>query len=262
MPRIHAFELEDQTWCPVVIRDAATDYLRVIQQIAKPYQSITEILIRAVVAAQANEIIDLCSGGAGSWLYILPRLQKRIPNLLVRLTDKFPNIAAFEKTSSLLGSNAIAFDVHEVDARAVPADLRGFRTMFTALHHFRPQDVQAILNDAAQRKCGFAAFECTSRSVRAFLMIFCTPLFVALLTPWIRPFRWSRLFWTYVIPAVPFLACFDGLISCLRTYTVAELTSLTKHIEIYDYHWDIGQVTNGILPLTYIVGAPTSTVTE
>ena len=54
------------------------------------------------------------------------------------------------------------------------------------------------------------------------------PIVVLLLTPAIRPFRWSRLFWTYVIPAVPALVLFDGIVSCLRIYSPEELRALEE----------------------------------
>ena len=53
-------------------------------------------------------------------------------------------------------------------------------------------------------------------------MLLLTPLAVGLATPFIRPFRWSRLFWTYVIPLVPLTCWWDGVVSQLRAYTPAE----------------------------------------
>ncbi len=49
------------------------------------------------------------------------------------------------------------------------------------------------------------------------------PLGALLVTPFIRPFRWSRLVFTYVIPVLPLLIVFDGIVSCLRVYSPDEL---------------------------------------
>ena len=78
------------------------------------------------------------------------------------------------------------------------------------------------------------------------------------MTPFIRPFRWSRLLWTYLVPLVPFAVLFDGLVSCLRTYRVEELRDLTARLEANDYDWDIGTVKNtaGPIPITYLIGVP------
>jgi hypothetical protein len=42
----------------------------------------------------------------------------------------------------------------------------GIRTMFTALHHFRPPQARGILEDAARKGSGIAVFEPLSRSPR------------------------------------------------------------------------------------------------
>ena len=68
------------------------------------------------------------------------------------------------------------------------------------------------------------------------------PLVLIVVTPLIRPFRWSRLFWTYLIPLVPVLTLFDGLVSCLRIYSVQELNQLVAGLGTNDYHWEIGTV--------------------
>ena len=39
---------------------------------------------------------------------------------------------------------------------------------------------------------------------------------VLLATPFILPFRWSRLFWTYIVPALPLVLTFDVVVSLLR----------------------------------------------
>ena len=84
------------------------------------------------------------------------------------------------------------------------------------------------------------------------------PLMVLLTTPFIRPFRWSRLLWTYLIPVVPFVSLFDGLVSNLRTYNVRELLQLTEAMDAKSFQWEIGEVKSpaGPIPITYLIGVP------
>src|SRR4029077_12135205 len=124
----------------------------------------------------------------------------------------------------------------------VPGELTGFRTIFSAFHHFRPEQACAVLADAVHKRQGVAVFEGTQRSVLALLLMLLVPLMVLLVTPFIRPFRWSRLLWTYLIPLMPLTALFDGLVSCLRTYSVEELRDLAARLETNEYDWDIGTV--------------------
>src|SRR5580704_164595 len=71
----------------------------------------------------------------------------------------------------------------------------------------------------------------------------------------IKPFRWKRLLWTYLIPLVPLMCCWDGVISQLRAYTIAELSELTQGLE--DYEWSAGNTPIDGQPghLTYLLGA-------
>jgi hypothetical protein len=72
------------------------------------------------------------------------------------------------------------------------------------------------------------------------------------------PLRWSRLLWTYLIPVIPFVLFFDGLISCLRAYSLGELQEMTSGLEGGGYRWEIGEKTGGLLPvrITYLIGCP------
>ena len=57
---------------------------------------------------------------------------------------------------------------------------------------------------------------------------------------------------------MPLIALFDGLVSCLRTYSVGELRDLTARLDTNDYHWGIGTVKSkaGPIPITYLIGVP------
>ena len=234
-----------------------TDFLRFLMETFAPYRGAAPLLARALRSAGDTHIIDLCSGGGGPWLDLVRRIPAAggpVPHVL--LTDWFPNRAAFARLQEM-SSAAIAGDADPVSATAVPARLAGFRTLFTALHHFPPAEAHAILADAVRARQGIAVFEVTRRTPFALLGILFFPLLVLLFTPFIRPFRWSRLFWTYLVPLVPLAVWFDGTVSCLRTYTPEELDALVADLQ-EGYEWGIGTVRSAPLPsrVTYLVGLP------
>ena len=74
-----------------------------------------------------------------------------------------------------------------------------------------------------------------------------------------RPFHWSRLLFTFIIPIIPFALLFDGFISCLRAYSQQELHALVEGLSTNTYQWQIGEDRSGLLPVTYLIGSPTST---
>src|SRR5208282_18078 len=202
-------------------------------------------------------VLDLCSGAAGPWLWLHSALAERGVSVSVCLTDKYPNLEGFERASRLT-NRVISYHPQPVDPTQVPGALPGFRTMFSAFHHFRPEQACAVLADAVRNHQGIGIFEATQRRPLALLFALLSPLGVLLATPFIRPFRWSRLFWTYLLPLVPLVTLFDGVVSCLRSYSVEDLRDLTAKLGANDYHWDIGTVQSKTtpMPITYLMGVP------
>jgi hypothetical protein len=258
IPRLHLFELEDQPWFPAAVRDLATDYLHFIETKFALHRPAVGLLAEALRATGADHVIDLCSGGGGP----IPALQKALAaeGLAVRftLTDRFPNVPAFERAAAA-SDGTIAFVAEPVDARSVPEELVGFRTLFNAFHHFRPADALAVLRDAARAGQPIGVFEIPDRRLGTLVpLVLLTPLLVAVSTPFIRPFCWRRLLWTYLVPLVPLTCWWDGAVSQLRAYKPLELERLAAEVEVDGYTWRAGRVPIGSAPgrLTYLLGYP------
>ena len=256
--RIQFFEIEDLSFCPQVIRDGITDILQHSINMGKIYSRIVPLLLDALAKTQSNQIVDLCSGGGGPWPSLLPELKEKSgATVNVLLTDKYPNQKAFDRTKQLLGSN-IDCQTSSISAFDVPAQIRGFRTIFTGFHHFCPQDGRQIIEDAVRKNEGIGVFEFTSRSFLPIIFVLVmSPIGALLLAPFVRPFRWSRVLLTYVIPILPLCTLFDGFVSCLRTYSREELQALVDSLPDNDYCWEIGEIeSRKVQPLTYLIGYP------
>lgn len=141
----------------------------------------------------------------------------------------------------------------------MPADLDGVRTMFNAFHHFAPAQARAILADAVAKRRAIAVFEGIDRRLPALLALPIQVPAMLLLTPFVRPFRWSRLVFTYLVPLIPAIILFDGTVSFLRVYLEDELRELVAATPGHErFHWDIGTTRAGgaALGLTHLVGVP------
>jgi hypothetical protein len=64
------------------------------------------------------------------------------------------------------------------------------------------------------------------------------PIVVLFVTPVIRPFRWSRLLFTYVIPILPLALLWDGIVSAFRTYDQDDIRALVANFPTYDWKID------------------------
>lgn len=248
------FELHDNPHFPSFLRDMVTDGLEHTWNTLGSYQSIAPLLRRAVAESGAQQIVDLCSGGGGPWLSLVHELQNahgHSPG--VTLTDRFPNLAAFERTRAISGGR-IQFSADPVDARAVGANLPGFRTIFSSFHHFTPEATRAILADAFEKREGIGIFELAQPKARTIILCFGMPVLNWVLTPGMRPLGWRRVLWTYLLPVIPFTLWFDGILSCLRSYSLSDLRELVRGLEAPDYRWQTGEAGTGKARVAYLVG--------
>jgi hypothetical protein len=260
MRRRQLIEIHEQRWCPDSLRDAVTDTLQFLWNLVDCYEPIVPRLRRALQETGTCRVVDLCSGGGGPWRRLARNVEDedRLP-VDVCLTDKFPNLRAFEhaKRSS---HTKLAFYPAPVDATRVPSGLEGFRTLFTCFHHFPREEARAILQDAVKHGRGVGIFEVPKRDWLTILFVFFVPVMAFALVPFIRPFRWSRLLWTFPVPVGPFVLWFDGIISCLRAHTPPELLELAHGVSQNGYHWEAGVEgeRRAFVAVTYLIGYPDS----
>jgi len=267
MRRVHFIELHEQPWFPSSIRDEITDALQFGLILLNAYAPILPLLQRALASSRSLSVVDMCSGGGGPWLDLSSKLQSRLlqggaPCLHIShiwLTDKYPNRRALENAGAA-SENRITYYPHPVDAMKVPSELKGFRTMFSSFHHFSPEEARAMLQNAADAGEGVGIFEITRRGPSTIGLMFAWAAMLFVCTPWIRPFRWSRLLWTYLIPIIPLVLLFDGVVSCLRTYRPPELREIVDKLTAGEYQWEIGEHSSGSVPITYLIGYPQACV--
>jgi len=256
MGRIHLFELEDQAWFPHVIRAYMQDHLRFMGDWSgSAYQRFAEKLKAAMDRVGQRIILDLCSGGGGPIKIILRTLQAQGFVATARLTDLYPNPDAYEQLARESNGTIQGYS-SPVNAANVPQELNGFRLIANGFHHFRPQDAVAVLADAVAKQQSIAVVEMVSRSALAFFSIGVGLISVFIATPFVKPFRFSRLLFTYLIPLIPLCILWDGIVSCLRVYSPDELQALVSQLDDTTYEWDIGNLSMGPGKATYLIGTP------
>ncbi|TGE10274.1 NUDIX hydrolase [Hymenobacter fodinae] len=256
--RLQLFEFEDLPWFPRVIRAGMMDYLRFMISALGTYQPIVPLLQRALQLTHQPQIVELGAGAGGGTEGVLRALQTTgLPPARICLTDLYPQPEAWQLLARR--TPGLSFEATSVDATAVPAGLVGFRTVFSAFHHFAPPTAEAILADAVRHRAGIGVFEGAGKHwAEIGLALTVLPIAQLLITPFIRPFRWSRLFFTYLVPLIPLFTIWDGCVSILRMYPPEQLLALARRADPSGaFTWQSGKVRHWWGPqVTYLVGVP------
>jgi hypothetical protein len=241
--RLHLFEWGDQPWLPQSWREAMTGYLTLFGRVSGVYARVELLLRGALSVAPEPRFIDLCSGAGGPW----PELAPAFDEATVVLTDLYavpvaaPGLERFPDP---------------VDARHVPPQLRGVRTIFNGFHHFRPHEAREVLRDAWEQRQPICIVELSERRI---INVLSGPVIVLMfmIAIWfIRPFRPSWIVWCWLVPVLPWLVAWDGVVSHLRVYTPDEMRAMVADLQSDGYHWDIGQLKHGPARVTYLRGLP------
>lgn len=257
--RIHLFEFEDLAWFPDTIRKGMTDYLRyLLGNLLNYYKPVIPIIDEGLQQTGSNRIIDLASGGGGAIAQVSEELiAYRGGKIRIMLTDKYPNKSSYDYLRQKTGAQ-IDYVETSVDAADVPPELTGFRVLFSAFHHFKPDTAKAVLQNAVDHRAGIAIFDGGDKHIFTIIaMVLIHPFIFLLLTPFFRPFSLSRLFFTYIIPLIPLCTIWDGVVSILRLYQPKDLMQLTQEINAQHYIWRSGKLKHPAgLHITYLLGYP------
>ena len=257
--RLRLFEFEDLPWFPAVIRAGMMDYLRFMITTLGTYRPIAPLLAEGLRRTHQTQLLELGAGAGGGTETVWKALQAAgLPDVKIRLTDLYPQPGAWADIARRT-AGAITAEPAPIDALAVPPHLPGLRVIFSAFHHFPPAAAEALLRDAVRAGTGIGVFEGAGKHWWELLLAWTAlPVAQLLLTPFFRPFRLSRLVFTYLIPVIPFCTIWDGSVSLLRLYSPAELLALAARADPAGrYAWQAGRKRHWWGPqVTYLVGWP------
>ncbi|GAB2848822.1 class I SAM-dependent methyltransferase [Hymenobacter ruber] len=256
--RLRLFEVEDLSWFPAVIRAGMMDYLRFMISALGTYRPIAPLLAEGLARTAQTRVLELGAGAGGGTETVLAALHALGQPATITLTDLYPQPGAWADIARRT-NGAIGFEPTSVNALAVPAQLPGFRTIFSAFHHFPPDAATAMLRDAVRAGTGIGVFEGAGKHwAELLLALTVLPVAQLLLTPFFQPFRLSRLVFTYLIPLIPLCTIWDGTVSLLRMYSTDELLALAHAADpAAAFTWQAGKKRHWWGPqVTYLVGWP------
>jgi hypothetical protein len=254
-PRLHLVEFTDLPGLPRPLRRWLGDYLRGIVTLTGLFEPAAPRIADLLRATGGDRVVDLCSGAGGPW----PALARSVEASLGRpvrvlLTDLHPDAGTWAWLEAS-ASTGVSGHPGAVPADDVPSALQGVRTLFDGLHHLPPEAARAVLADAARQGVPLLAAEAVDRSALGFAGVLFSPLLVWGVTPFLRPLSLPRLLFTYLVPLVPLMVLWDGIVSVLRCYRPGELLALAEGLDDR-YAWSVERVRRFGPASTVLVGTP------
>ena len=241
LPRIQWFEWEDCAWLPTFLRDGITDALGLIMRVFRAYEPAFPLMREW--AGDSEAILDMASGSAThirQWQRWGDAHGLALPKTL--MSDLYPSHARFLEIENEF-SGRVAAVTESVDATDVPESSRQLpRSIFSAFHHLNPVMARKVLEDATLHADGIFIYEPHPRTIRN-LMANLPGLIFGMLSPFlIGRFTWKRLLFSTLIPVIPLMLVFDGIVSVLRCYTASEFHAIIKSLPDNDFEWRIVEV--------------------
>ena len=254
MGRLHFFEIHEQVWCPLAVKIGVRDALYTMWKLFFWKNTIPHIL-DLIQKSEVPHIVDLCSGNGGPMPLIVNELTGKNMEINVTLTDMFP---CQNWQNPIQHMPNLEYNEQSINAKNVPKDIGGCRTLFEAFHHFKPDDAIHLLRDAVQSNQPIAVFEFQRPSLFHSMTVY--PINIALSSAWLQlfhtPFTWTKLLLT-IIPIVPFVLLVDGITSVLRTYSTEELVEVATKAGCDGYRWEVRQSNDeGWGLMTCLIGWP------
>jgi len=270
MKRLELFEFEDYKWLPSIIRSGATNLIIVFHKLLGTSDILAELILDMRSKVDFNQVVDLGSGSGGAMLECFKKVnEKNIDNPLnLILTDLYPNPNVVAEINNRKLPN-IQYHSVPTNATHISEVPSGLKTMIASFHHMSPAIAKQILKSSEDNMEPILIYELAKNNVPTLLWWILLPISLIILflmslimTPFVRPMRFSQLLFTYIIPIIPIVYAWDGQASLMRTYTFDDVKELIGDNENPIYKWEIedAKKSNGKNAGYYIKGYPTTSI--
>lgn len=228
LKRVHLFEFGDQPWISGKLRTIYNEALNIGQRAGGQYRKMASAFHQWSTRCRADKVLDLASGGGAPLMAMMDSARAagtELPQLIC--SDLFPDRSRLERLRRAYGADRLDFIETPVSALERHPELPLARSICSALHHFSPDAARRIVESSLSPGGGLFILEPFTRDWHH--------LFVyVLLGPWVymaapffaRRFSPATFLLCTVIPVVPFMIYWDGIVSVLRVHTPEEIRKM------------------------------------
>ncbi|KAF4552108.1 Hypothetical protein D9617_11g009570 [Elsinoe fawcettii] len=110
------------------------------------------------------------------------------------------------------------------------ADTKIVHLFCLSFHHFNNEQARVVVRNALANSDAFCFLELQERSLGCVGMMMLEPLLLMLVSWWWFWGDWVQLGLTYIVPVLPLIHGWDGVVSCLRTRTFVEVRDMVDGV--------------------------------
>ena len=216
MRRKQITQIINTKWCPQLIKQLCSEFLSWFVLKVNATKPFIPVIENALLESKINKIINLESTiGAG-----------------------IETVKPFLKQQPAITSIPLS--------KINTQQQRGMYLFVNAFHQLPAISAKKTLEEIAKSRNPVVVVEGNNDSLWQLVgMTIFLPVTVILSAPFVKPFRWSRILFTYIIPVLPVIMVIDGCIGLLKLYNPKDLNKLTSSIKVSDYKWTTGKKDNG-----------------
>lgn len=241
-------ELEDNKWFPEVFRRHQMDFLSMLATKFKLYLAVTDDVNALLEKDTSNQGTDVCSGSGGPVLSLLH-------NHNTLLTDLYP------PKERIKFPDHITYYPQPIDITKELPPGEGLITMFNSIHHFSQEEQENILKKIGDSERPFLAAEILQpRLLTLVKVILTTTIGHWILVPLMKPFSFTRIFFTYLIPIHTITILIDGIISVFISKNKKYYMALVSRASTNKYSFIFKEVKGTFGPLYLIKGSLLTTL--
>ena len=227
MKRKQITQIINSSWCPKFIKKLVAEFLSwfvVKVNATKPFIPLIESMVND---AHSNQIINIDFNIGAGIESVKPYLKEDIQIKSIPISD-------------------------------FNTDTKGVYLFLNSFHQLNVKQAKEILSQIVNSKNPVIIVEGNNDSLWQVVgMTVFVPLTTLLTAPFVKPFRLTRLLFTYIIPVLPLIITIDGCIALLKLYNPKDLLELTSSINAPKYEWKAGKNDNGRGgKIIYLTGKP------
>jgi len=137
-------------------------------------------------------------------------------------------------------------EIVSIPPNKLNTEKNGLYLFVNCFHQLSAEEAKSNLKKIAESGNPIVVVEGNNDSLWQIIgMTIFVPLTVLLTAPFVKPFRVSRIIFTYLIPILPFAIVVDGCLALMKLYNPDDLKELTSNFNIPNYEWKMGKKDNG-----------------